>query len=447
MRVLLLVPSAPRTAQPLVQAPIGMLHAASKLRHMGVTVDFLDLRLAKHPHSELRKLAPTSNIVAVCSSDYELAQCYPSLDYAKQCIETLRALIQPPTRILCVGSHATVNPKLTLAYTGADVAIRGEFEWAIPEFVTEWRSSISETETWPAQGPRIASEAELASLEAPAFDIAMMDKYFSEGFEDGELRRVKSGLVLGNRGCPFGCDFCYLISGRKFRMRPVSSVIRDIAIMVKEHGLRHFFFLDYTFTLSKKWVHSLCVELVARSIDVSWLCQTRVDCLDVEVLSAMREAGCKGVWLGVESPVLEQRRYLGKGKFGSAELEDAISVIRSNGMSPLAFVMVGLPNETELTLRSLNEWLARTNVYYAVSTFRRRMGTPLGEDLQHSEVVKTLGWGYMDIKTPFLGESKLEVSKIKWFFDYHETNPMRVANVLRRNEALGNTARSYLGDS
>jgi anaerobic magnesium-protoporphyrin IX monomethyl ester cyclase len=194
------------------------------------------------------------------------------------------------------------------------------------------------------------------------------------------------------------------------------------------HDVRHYFFLDYTFTLDNSWVRQLCAGIHGRGLDVSWMCQTRVDCLDPETLRLMKTAGCTGVWLGVESPELAQRRYLSKGKIAFPEIDAAVRMIRDAGIEVLSFVMVGMPNETTSSLQALNDWLEESQVYYSLSTFQRRPGTPLARD---SGLVLD-SWGDLDRATAVLGESSLRVDDLGWFCEFHDRSARRVSNVMRR---------------
>jgi len=292
------------------------------------------------------------------------------------------------------------------------------------------RTGPPEFERWPAEGVRLATEAELSELGPPAYDLVPMDRYRSEGFVDGQLDRVNSGLVLANRGCPYACDFCYLFFGQRLRRRPVEATLAELRLMRDVHGIRHFFFLDYTFTLDQNWVRELCTGIQRLDLGISWVCQTRVDCLNDSTLAAMKAAGCAGVWLGVESPELEQRRYLSKGRIAFDDIQTGVARIRAHDLEVLCFIMVGLPNETESSLRNLNAWLDQSQVYYSLSVFTRRLGTPLAREAD-ADPVRQHGWGYLDRTTELFGESELRRDQLDWFFGYHDSSPRRVANVMR----------------
>lgn len=428
MLVSLVIPADPPGKNNFNQVPMGALYAATTLGQSGVDVLFSDLRRdgSGPPIAELA----IADVVVVFSTDYDLAQCYPSLTPAAECVSALRDA--GASCVVICGSHGTVDPDLTAAFTKVDGVVRGEFEFALPELIEHVQSHGSLPPVWPLEGESVTpTEDQLAMLDLPRYDLAPMSQYASEGFVDGRLQMVQSALLLGNRGCPFACNFCYLLFGRRLRRRPVERTLDEMEMLRDTYGVQHFFFLDYTFTLDRAWVSALCAGIEQRALDVSWMCQTRVDCLDAEALHSMKRAGCTGVWLGVESPELEQRRYLSKGRIAFGDIDDAVSLIRDAGIEVLSFVMVGLPNETESSLRALNDWLDQSQVYYSLSTFQRRPGTPLARDTG----LVLDSWDELDRTTTVLGESTLRLADLQWFSDFHNSSPRRVANVMRRQAA------------
>lgn len=430
MLVALVIPADPPGKNNFNQVPIGALYTATTLRRAGVEVLFSDLRRTDAVQPGVEQLAE-ADLVVVFSTDYDLAQCYPSLRPTADGVARLRAA--GARKIVCCGSHGTVDPALTRQFTGVDGVVCGEFEFAVPGLVEHVRTTGSVPPVWPLDGQAVAATVDqLADLGMPDYDLAPMVEYASEGFVDGELTMVRSALLLANRGCPFACNFCYLLFGRRLRRRPVESTIQEMLRLRNDYDVRHFFFLDYTFTLDRKWVQRLCAEIQRHQLDVSWMCQTRVDCLDPEDLRLMKEAGCAGVWLGVESPELEQRRYLSKDKIAFSEIDAAVRMIREAGMEVLSFVMVGLPNESEASLQSLNDWLTESQVYYSLSTFQRRPGTPLARD----SGLEFDSWEALDRPSGVLGESSLGLRDLDWFFEYHDRSTHRVSNRMRR-KAVG----------
>lgn len=117
--------------------------------------------------------------------------------------------------------------------------------------------------------------------------------------------------VFSSRGCPFQCTFC-CVSTRRIRQRSVKNVCDEVEYLQRILKVTHIGFMDDIFTANKKWLFSFLDEMKARHIDISWNCESRVDTLDEEMLYKMKEQGCKGLLIGVESADPETLRMIKK---------------------------------------------------------------------------------------------------------------------------------------
>lgn len=158
-------------------------------------------------------------------------------------------------------------------------------------------------------------------------------------------------VIHGNRGCPAHCIFCPagVISGFSVRYRSPENVVREVEECVEKFGIREFLFHGDTFTMNKPWILKLCGLIRAKGLNIRWGCNSRVDTIDDERAKAMREAGCWVVAFGIESGSQELLDRMKKG----AKVEDAINAVavcKRNGLRTHAFMVIGLPWETEETL-------------------------------------------------------------------------------------------------
>lgn len=163
-------------------------------------------------------------------------------------------------------------------------------------------------------------------------------------------RSPETGNVLTTlytaRGCPYPCIFCPapIASGRPVRMRDVPDLIREIQHCVSEYGISEFLFHGDTFTYKKAWVLELCDAIQKAGLKVRWGCNSRVDTIDEEMLSAMKKAGCWVIGYGVESGHTETldkiRKYVERDKIVSA-----FQMTRKAGIRSHAFFVFGFPWE------------------------------------------------------------------------------------------------------
>lgn len=155
--------------------------------------------------------------------------------------------------------------------------------------------------------------------------------------------------IVTSRGCPYGCIYCNvsIVSGKRFRARSAEDVIRELRGAKIRYGIDNFQVYDDTFTQDIRRAKEICRLMIDEDIGLSWVCQNgvRADRLDEELLSLMKEAGCRGVWFGVESLDDEVFRKVNKGEDVSDILR-AITVTKQAGIPISAFFIIGLPAST-----------------------------------------------------------------------------------------------------
>lgn len=152
------------------------------------------------------------------------------------------------------------------------------------------------------------------------------------------------------KGCGMGCTFC-TISDIKSSFRDINAIIDEIDYLVTERGLRYISFFDSTFNMNRARVFNLCDELIARGLDTKcrWCANVRAS-ITKEEAEVMREAGCWGVSIGVESgsqAILDRTHK----RTRVSQCEEAIKNLRSEGIKQYASFIVGLPGETRETMQ------------------------------------------------------------------------------------------------
>ena len=85
--------------------------------------------------------------------------------------------------------------------------------------------------------------------------------------------------------------------------------------------------------------------MIRRKVRVEWICETRVDNVNSEVLEKMYEAGCRGLWCGVESGSQRILNFIKKG-YTVEKVEEAFKLFKKFGLKTGAGFMIGFPGET-----------------------------------------------------------------------------------------------------
>ena len=78
-------------------------------------------------------------------------------------------------------------------------------------------------------------------------------------------------------------------------------VADDMERLERDWGVNAIFIEDDVFTFDMDRAREICDEYLGRRLSVKWVCQTRGDALDADLVDRMKRAGCAGVTFGVES--------------------------------------------------------------------------------------------------------------------------------------------------
>jgi radical SAM superfamily enzyme YgiQ (UPF0313 family) len=186
--------------------------------------------------------------------------------------------------------------------------------------------------------------------------------------------------IVGSRGCPFKCSFCAAaqVNGRKLRQMSVTRFLEYIELYTNK-GYDSFMFYDDTFTVDRKRVIQIAKEIIKRKLKISWNCWSRVDCIDLEALAYMKEAGCYLVVFGCESMNDKTLKILEKG-FTAEQSLRGIELIKKAGLLAVSSFMIGLPGETGEDILNTIKIVNNTRLDIAVwPIFEPYQGTPIYE--------------------------------------------------------------------
>ena len=168
--------------------------------------------------------------------------------------------------------------------------------------------------------------------------------------------------VLTEYGCPFDCSFC-VMGKLRHRARSVENVIEELRHIVAL-GVHEVFFVDQTFGAKRQRTRGLLEEMLRQSLKLSWFCFSRVDVLNSDLLTLMKEAGCHTVILGIESGSDSMLSKYRKG-YDKAQIRHTVEMCRELGINTMGTFILGLPDETEETAAETLEFLRELPLDYA----------------------------------------------------------------------------------
>ena len=175
-------------------------------------------------------------------------------------------------------------------------------------------------------------------------------------------RRFPFTMAIINFGCPFKCDFC-IANTLGYKYRNADNALEELRY-IRSLGIKEVFFEDFTFEANRKNTEAICRRMIEEKLNLSWICSSRVNTLDEPLLKLMKQAGCHTVMLGVESGDEALLRRYTKG-IRINQIEQAFALCRSLSIKTLGHFIIGLPGETEETIRKTINLAKKINCDYA----------------------------------------------------------------------------------
>jgi radical SAM superfamily enzyme YgiQ (UPF0313 family) len=268
-----------------------------------------------------------------------------------------------------IGIHGTALPEECLQLqNNLDFVIRGE-----PEFTTlELCQTVKNNGAFQSinglsyrDGSRTVHNpdrevvADLNTLPFPAWDLINTDKYRMP-FTDKKFL-----LAATSRGCPYQCVFCAdgAYYGKKLRMRSPAKIVDEIEWVVSQFKINNFLFWSESFTINSQFAMNVAEEIINRKLNIEWVCNSRVDNVNLELLTTIKKAGCWMIGYGVESGNEMILRQI-KKQISTRDIINAVGLAKKVGLEVTAHCVLGFPQDTKETILETIEFVKRLDVNY-----------------------------------------------------------------------------------
>jgi len=306
----------------------------------------------------------------------------------------------PDKKIVMGGPHPNVMLEDVLAEDVVDYVVRGEGEFTMLELAGEKDLPDIQGLSYKSgrkiiSNPRRPPIKDLDKLPFPARHLVSMYKY---GPTPGNYKRLPAFSMITSRGCPGKCTFCNTdIFGKSIRFRSARNIADEIIHLIDEYRIKEISFYDDTFTISRANIEELSRIIMSERIDITWSCMSRIDCVNLQLLKLMKQAGCHSICYGIES---SDEKILSniKKRIKLSHVPEVIRWTKQAGIDVRISLMLGSPGETEKTLKN--------NIRYAVSLkpdlFIYNITTPFpGTEMfkwaKDKGYLKTLDWDDYDL--------------------------------------------------
>jgi radical SAM superfamily enzyme YgiQ (UPF0313 family) len=194
--------------------------------------------------------------------------------------------------------------------------------------------------------------------------------------------KAPNSSCISSRGCPYSCSYCdRSVFQRSFRYNSAEYLYRHLQYLKERFGIRHINFYDDQFTFHRGRVEEFCRMMIERPLGMTFNCAVRAEHVDRELLQLMKTAGCWMVSLGIESgdeQLLAQHRQ-------NANLDllaETIRTIKSCGIRTKGLLMMGLPGESEASIRRSMDYVFSLPIDdFNLAKFTPFPGSPIYEQI------------------------------------------------------------------
>jgi len=335
---------------PSVQ-PYGVSILATALRAKGLTVRVVQPFMLPDPFSVVREYLSRycPKVVGVSFRNLDWASFHFNEDGGKHFLSELREIVRATetaeTAVAIGGSGFSINPKLILDRVGGDVGFVGPSETEFAEFcdrIVRRRWSLIEA----VRGLRcafmkgaIAPEPQEQHLIGPSCLDPLALEY----------AKIVGGTVplRTKAGCSLRCTYCVVPVIEKLTLRAWSDIRDELGVIIDAGAGDRVFIADGEFNLpSVERAIDICEQMKSGFGDaVRWRCYLEAGFVTAPLLLAMKEAGCVGVSLTVDSLADEPRKGFAKGTPAVTAVQ-AIELCLDSGVNTGVNLLFGGPRES-----------------------------------------------------------------------------------------------------
>lgn len=267
-------------------------------------------------------------------------------------------------RLGIMGPVATLFPEKY--ETAADFVIIGE-----PEAVAQHIADSGAVLSGKVVSPGIKNLDDLPFPDWKGFPVQTYS-YFPS------LKRSPVLPVLGSRGCFAPCEYCAYRTNFKWRMRSPENVVDELEQIQHRYGLKAVLFRDPMFTGNNNRAQQIAELILKRGLDIHFACETALEFLNEKLIDLLYRAGLRSVNVGIESGNDQVLTDVQRRMTQQRDSEHLIAYCHKKGIRVSAFYCIGLPADTEETIRETIAYAKRLNTHVATfNIFTPYPGTPL----------------------------------------------------------------------
>ncbi len=355
--------------------PSGLLCVAAILQAKGHKVQIFDA----HVH----QYTPSQSLQAIAAMSFDIlgiGGISTSYYFWKEFVALFRQKYGSSIPIMAGGTVAATMPDTFLKFIDADAICTGDAEPVVSAMVENLinrqpLAALNGIGYRDGKGFVIKPGLRVKNMDLevpiPPYDLINIEDYRTTLRRDSTnwdfIKHYVSGknylefMLFSSRGCPYDCFFCSRNFGRQFVQHSVSKFIEHLIFVAEKYSPNLFCIEDELMTTRRDWVINFCAKYKASGLDIPFRMNARVDSIDRELLTLLKESHCYEVDLGIESGSPLILKEMNKGVTVAQNLM-AFKMCHEVGIYPSPTMVFGMPSETSETMAETKAFLIEADV-------------------------------------------------------------------------------------
>lgn len=275
-------------------------------------------------------------------------------------LDLLRTVTDQGVHKIAGGVYPTFAPEEVIAQDCIDSICVGEGEGALVDLckalmrgedITGIENLWVKTKEGMVKNP-MRPLVDLDTLPIEDFSVFEEVRFFRP--MQGKIYRMAP--VNFDRGCPFLCSFCAapqqarmyreLGEGRYFRVKSIERVMRELHHFVDTYKADYIYFNSETFLARKDGFFQEFAKRYQEEIALPFWCQTRIETITDEAISALEAMNCDRISVGIEQGNEAFRTKFLKKTFTNEQVLEAFEVLARHSIPVTVNNIIGFPDET-----------------------------------------------------------------------------------------------------
>lgn len=396
----------------------GLAYIASVLKANGHTVKLEVIESKKDYRKLLRSMQLYRPGVVGFTS---VSSQFP---YVKEMASLIKA--QHNCVVVCGGIHPTIFPECLIESSDLDGLFVGESEFSFLEFVNKVMRGEDYKDNdnfcYRKNGALVKNRLKQRTADLDEFGFPDRQVYDYQKVIDRQQGMVS---IMCMRGCPFQCSYCsnhaiakvYGQERNMIRYRSVDNCIAEIREISNNYSFKTIWFIDDLFIMNKGWLSEF-LNRYKSEFNFPFMCNLRLDLCTKEIVAILKGAGCYKVLVAVESANDRIRREVMNRTMSKEAMRNSVSWLKEAGIQVLVSNIIGVPGETEDTIRetiefnkALNPTIAAVNIFFPYN------GTVLGDYCRKNNLVKSAKRDICERQESILNLKTVSARRLKYYYN------------------------------